>query len=242
MPLFGAYFLYNYFMIIEDKIFKKHSADFNKLKRYGFIEKNKEFLIEKTFFNDEFRMVLKIDKNSKVQGKVFDVENNDEFLPLRIENNEGAYVAAVKEEYKKLLEDIKDKCFIKRYFIYPQSNRITNKIIEKYNSMPEFLWEKYDDTGIFRNKNTQKWYGIIMDVDRSKIQENKKGLIEVLNVKLEPNKIEKLLQENNFYKAYHMNKKYWLSVILDDSVEDDIIMNLIDESYILSNKGKRNGK
>ena len=28
-----------------------------------------------------------------------------------------------------------------------------------------------------------------------------------------------------------MNKKYWISIVLDDSVKDDLIMELLDESY-----------
>lgn len=37
--------------------------------------------------------------------------------------------------------------------------------------------------------------------------------------------------------AYHMNKKYWISVILDGSVPEETIFGLIDESYALCGKG-----
>ena len=33
--------------------------------------------------------------------------------------------------------------------------------------------------------------------------------------------------------AYHMNKEHWLSVILDGSVPEDVILHLIDSSYAL---------
>lgn len=219
-----------------DIIFRKYYPDFKKLIEYGFLKTGDKFVYEKIFFNNQFITKIVIDESSTIKGTVFDVESDDEFLPLRIEDNEGGFVSNVREEYKKILEDIRDNCFIRKYFIYSQSNGITNKIIEKYGDYPEFLWEKFDNTGIFRNKKTKKWYGIIMDVDRSKIIKNQKGKIEVLNVKLDPVHIEKLLLKPNFYKGYHMNKKYWLSIILDDSVEDDIIMKLVDESYKLADR------
>ena len=31
-----------------------------------------------------------------------------------------------------------------------------------------------------------------------------------------------------------MNKKYWISIVLDDSIPDNVIMNLISESHDFS--------
>ena len=124
---------------------------------------------------------------------MYDLENDDEFLPLRIENNEGSFAAKVRNEYEKFLTDIRDKYFIKNYFIFPQSNRITQLIIEKYGNYPEFLWEKFDGSGVFRNSESQKWYAGILDVEGSKINKKKNGLIEVLDIKLAPEEIQELL-------------------------------------------------
>lgn len=75
----------------------------------------------------------------------------------------------IKEEYIKILQEIKDKCFEKEYFIFNQLNRIAKKIKEKYNVDPEFLWDKFPDYGVFRNRRSSKWFSIIMDIDKSKI-------------------------------------------------------------------------
>ena len=218
-------------MNIEDKIFNRFSPELNKLEKYGFKKKNNNFIIEKKFKDNLFKAVIQVNKNGHIKGKVIDLENNEEFLPIRIENNQGAFVGEVKAEYEIILKDIRDNCFSKSYFIYPQSNRITNLIIKKYRNKPEFLWDKFQGTGIFRNPDTQKWYLAVLDVDRGKLQKNKKGKIEVANLKLAPEKIENLLTQKHFYPAYHMNKKYWISIILDDSVSDDKIMELIEESH-----------
>ncbi len=231
-------------MIIEDKIFKRYSPDFKKFIKYGFKKADNKFIIEKQFKDDSFKALIVVNSNGKVSGTVFDLENNDEFLPLRVESNQGAFVGEVRAAYEELLKTIRDNCFIKKYYIYPQSNRITNLIIKKYGNEPEFLWKTTPGSGVFRNPETGKWYLAVLEVDRAKIQNNKKGAIEVADIKLAPENIEKLIKQEHFYPGYHMNKKYWLTVILDDSVSDEKIMKLIDESYsfTVKNTQKNNNK
>ena len=216
-------------MSIESNIFKCYTPDWNKCKKEHFI----------TFLNNSFKAVIKINDNGDVRGTVYDLENNEEFLPLRIETQEGAFVGKVREEYEKILIDIRDKYFIKNHFIYPQSNRITQLIYKKYGNEPEFLWEKFDGSGIFRNPESKKWYAGILDVEGSKIKKGKSGIIEVLDIKLDPMEIQELLSQPNFYPAYHMNKKCWITIILDESLSDRRIMEFIEKSHQLSYKKKR---
>ena len=108
-------------------------------------------------------------------------------------------------------------------------------ISDKYHNNPEFLWDDLPGCGVFRNVKSKKWFAIIMNIDFSKL-DNKSGEIEIINVKLNENEILELLNIDGFYKAYHMNKKSWISIVLNDTLDDEIIFSLIDESYILVNK------
>ena len=72
-----------------------------------------------------------------------------------------------------------------------------------------------------------------MNVDLSKIS-SKTGEVEIMNLKLNCDKVKDLLNKDGFYKAYHMNKNNWISIILDDTVPDFIIFKLIDISYDLN--------
>ena len=56
---------------------------------------------------------------------------------------------------------------------------------------------------------------------------------EIINVKLSENKVNELLNEKGYYQAYHMNKKNWISIVLDDTLEDNKNIKLIDASYDL---------
>ena len=74
-----------------------------------------------------------------------------------------------------------------------------------------------------------------MDIDKSKIIKEMKGKIEVINLKLDKY-VNDYLKENGVYQAYHMNKKNWVSIILDDTLTDEYIYRLIDISYYLTKK------
>ena len=226
----------------EEKVFERYYPDFDKLTNYGFIKTGKVYSFGKNFKNNTFKAIIEISQKGDISGKVIELESDEEYLPLRIKNSQGTFVGEIRDEYSKILKNIRENCFIKQYFIYPQSNRVTNLITEKYGDFPEFLWEQFQGSGIFRNPDSNKWYAAILDVDRGKLQRGKcrgrgkcgkKGKIEVINLKLNPDKIQELLEQPNFYPAYHMNKKYWISIILDDTVSDKKIMELVEESHKL---------
>ena len=70
-----------------------------------------------------------------------------------------------------------------------------------------------------------------MNIDKSKLVESSTGEVEIIDIKLEPTEIEYLLKQNGFYPAYHMNKKNWITVILNNTISDEAIMGLIEKSY-----------
>lgn len=226
-------------MNIENDIFKRTTVDYNKLVLFGFNKINNNYIYERKFFNDEFKAIINVDNSGKVTGKVIDLETEDEYILLRAEND-GEFVNKVRMLYKDILIEIRNNCFNNNYFIFNQSNRIANYIKNKYNNEPEFLWDKFPFCGVFRNNNNKKWYGIIMNLDLSKL-DNSSGEVEIINIKLGENKIKELLKKEGFYEAYHMSKKEWISILLNDTLSDDEIISLIDESYDLIDK-KRNIK
>ena len=170
-----------------------------------------------------------VDNDGKVTSKVYDLLLEDEYFNFRIETQTGEFVSKVREEYQKILMDIKEKCFTSLDFISDQANRISKLIHETYHDKPYFAWE--DENAIFRNSENLKWYGLIMHIDRSKLEKGSTFKVNVLNVKLDKDKIVKLLEKKGYYKAYHMNKTYWISIILDDTLDDLEIMECIKESH-----------
>ena len=226
-------------MTIEEDIFKKTKIDFTKLKAYGFQKDKSLYKYSQNIMNNNFRVDIEINNAGIVKGKIFDLTVNDEYTNFRMENNLGSFGKKVRDEFKYLLEDLKNNCFIKEYFLGKQTNRIVKNIQELYGNKPEFPWEKYPGYATFKNKESKKWYAIIMNINQEKLDKTTLKEVEIINLKLEPTEIEELLKENSFYPAYHMNKKNWITIILDNTVSDEKIMNLIKRSYSFTIPNKK---
>lgn len=217
-------------MLIEDEVFRRMKCDFKELENYGFIKNDNIYKYSINIVNNTFRVDISIYEDGKLEGKIYDLDIDEEYINFRIERQTGEFVSQVREEYRSIIEDIANKCFTKEPFIFKQSNRIMEMIKNIYNDNPEFAWTKFPGYGIFRNHSNKKWYALIMNVDRSKL-EDKFGEIEIVNVKLDPEIIQNLLDKNGFYPSYHMQKKNWISIVLDDTLSDEVIMDYIIESH-----------
>ena len=220
---------------MEYELFKKCVFDYSKLLNYGFKEKNNIYYYEKYILDNNYKICIKIENNNVI-GKIYDLIFNDEYLNLNVDSN-LSFNNKIKEEYINILKDIKVKCAKESLFVFKQSNEITNYIKRKYKVNPEFLWDKSSGNGVFRNKNNKKWFGIILSVSKDKLDlKYKQEIIEVINLKLDETMIKELIKMDGFYRAYHMNKKSWISIILDNTLDNEIIYSLIDQSYNNVNK------
>ena len=144
----------------------------------------------------------------------------------------GQYVGQVREACQQALEDIRSSCFAVKDFLYPQTKRLVDWISRQYDRPIEYLWDRSPDSGVFRHQKDLKWFGVLMKIDWSKLDARQEGKIEVLNIKQE--NVSQLLEEPHFYPAYHMNKKYWISIPLDGRVEDDLLFKLVAKSWALT--------
>ena len=226
-------------MTIEEEIFKKSKPVEKKLLKYGFKREDIRYIYSKNIMNGDFRVDVRIVED-RVEAKVIDNAFGDEYTNYRIEESTGAFVGQVREELDLLLKDIKKFCFESSNFTFSQTNEIVNCILEKYGDEVEFPWDDSNaDAGIVRNPDSQKWYGLFMPIDKSKIEDKASGLVEVMNIKLDPSEIDELVKEDGFYRAYHMNKKYWITIILDGTVPTERIMELLEESHSYTETRKK---
>ena len=60
--------------------------------------------------------------------------------------------------------------------------------------------------------------------------------VDVMNLKVCPDKVPELIKRPGIYRAYHMNHKMWISVTLNDALPDTEIQKLIDGSFRLTDK------
>src|SRR5574344_1134945 len=106
---------------------------------------------------------------------------------------------------------------------------------EEYDTTPEFTWDKYPLYAVLKHSNN-KWYGIVMNVAKEKLGLDGKEEVDVLDVKCPPELIGSLRESKNIFPAYHMNKEYWITILLDENVDKEKVKQLIDLSYELTTK------
>ena len=221
---------------IEDEIFIKKKFDFEKLKEFGFSFENNTYVYTEDFLDANFKAIIEI--SDVLTGKVIDNLSDEEYMPLRIESYDGEYVCKVREAYKSILKRIADACCTDVFFACEQANRIANLIHEIYGVKPDFPWN--DDNGVFRHLDTRKWFSLIMFVSIDSLLKNGDShMLNIMNVKVDVSKRDELYEIKGIYPAYHMNHKYWISLILDDTLSDTLIMELVSKSYNLTKKKRR---
>ena len=127
-------------MNIENSIFKKSILDVNKLEPYGFIKKENNYIYEENIMDNSLKVILTI-KDKILSGKIIDLNFNEEYNNFRVEGMNGKFVSKVKEEYIRILKDIKENCYITYIYKEEQPNRIVGLIKETYGDNPNFEWD-----------------------------------------------------------------------------------------------------
>ena len=167
---------------------------------------------------------------------------NEEYYQINVESFNGGFVGSVREAYKEILIDIRNKCFKSQIYISPQANRISKLIKERYNEDPDFPFDKLENYGVYRYPKNKKWYGLIMNIKRSQLlHDDSNDFIDVINIKLSEEIMSEALKIYGIFPAYHMNRSYWASIMLDDTLDDEAVMKYINYSrdIIMNNTKKK---
>ena len=118
-------------------------------------------------------------------------------------------------------------------------NDVIEYIRKSYECDIEYPWMPYPEYGVFRHKDNQKWYALMMDVPRSKLGLSGNDVVDVLNLKLADFLTRDfLIQRDGFFPGYHISRGNWITVLLDGTVELEEICHLIDVSYKVTASAK----
>ena len=112
-------------------------------------------------------------------------------------------------------------------------------ILDTYGVSAEYPWIKYPTFAVFRHASNQKWFAVIMTIDKSKLGISEDGQIDVVNLKCDANIVPSMWEPKGIFPAYHMNKEHWITVALDDRVTKDNFKFLLALSYDLTISKKK---
>ena len=150
--------------MLESDFFKRSRPDFRKLKAFGFQlasgsnDNRHTYTYSEELPDGQFRAELSVSEDGSITGRVIDLETNEEYLPIRVENQIGGFSGNVREMYLEFLAKIDRACFVPVHFMFDQANRTEAWISREYGVDVEFPWEKYPGNGTFKCSENSKWF------------------------------------------------------------------------------------
>lgn len=218
-----------------NKKFENRMIDYDKLIKYGFIKKDDNYIFEKNIVDNNFKVIVYISKKEQY-SKVIDLSIMEEYILVDVNNSVGDFIGKIKEEYENILKDIIDSCTTLNIFKSEQSKEIIKYIKIKYGDDLEYLWEKFSNNAVCRNKENNKWYILFVVLEESKLGIDSNIIVDIIDLRYQKDKIKDIIDNKKIFKGYHMNKNSWITIKLDGSLDLNYIYELIDNSYELSLK------
>lgn len=201
---------------------------------FGFVEEGKDLVFRQELMDGDLEVLFRLDQEERLWGQVVDSDTGESYTLFRSQVGLGAYAGRVKEEYQAVLSRLLEACFTALPFTQDQSNRLAQLIKEKWGDLPDYPFAKLPAYGAFRHPSNDKWYALVSQIPKGKLDGSAdQELVEIVNLKVDGREIAELLSQSGIYPAYHMSKKTWVSVLLDDTVEDQTVFDLLEKSRYL---------
>ena len=200
-----------------------------KLLQYGFKEEAEKLIYRKEILDNSFLIEI-VYVDSQFLIEVYDLEFDEIYSLFSVDSAVGETVQNIREHVEKLLSSILG--------LADESGKISSEIIDycnnKYGENHVNPFKKHPDILAFVNEKN-KWYALFSGVDYNKLNKNTDitTKVKILNVKYPTDKILDIIDNQNIFPAYHMNKKHWISIVLDKNIKLETIKELIDISYSL---------
>lgn len=221
----------------NETFFKHRTVNLSKLAAFGFGEQKGEYVYSTPLLDGQFTMTVTVGKNETPKTALIDRATQDEYTLHLVESACGTFVGSVRAEYERVLTEIRDQCFDKQVFASDYAHRLIEYVKATYGDEPEYLWEKFPANAVWRRKDNKKWYGALLTVSEKKLGVGGEETVEIVDLRIEPDTLAALIDNEKYFPGYHMNKRHWLTMRLDGSAPFDEICTRLDESYILA-KGR----
>lgn len=203
-----------------------------KLLQYGCSKEGMTYRCIRKLKAPDFYAVITYE-GQELHAEVYDAQLREPYTPFHVPGANGSFVSSIREEVEELLEDMVQQCIDGN----PYRTRILDYVAERYQSYPQFPWKSAPEHGTLKTAKG-KWYGVIMHIPYRSLGIDVDGMTDVCNLKNCPEFIQELIDYKCFYPAYHMNKTYWFTILLDQKLSWKQLQKLIDESYRLVSAGK----
>lgn len=231
-------------MRLEDELFRRLRPNEQYLIKYGFQKQDDIYRYQTKLEDTGMYAIIIVDGNS-VSGRVLDDLTNEEYVAVHTVGKKGNFATKVRTAYLSCLEDIAKNCFDKVMYSSIQANTMHEWMITELHDIANHPFTKLhngnrttdNEFTAYKPSDSDKMYVLMFSIDKHKLDKGcDESYIDAMNIKVEPSKVSDYLQLPGFYPAYHMNKKHWVTAILDGTIEDETLKELLLKSRSLVTK------
>lgn len=201
-----------------------------KLLDFGFSEAGGSLVLKKEIAGGQFYAEIKLSKK-KLAAEVFETSTNEMYVLFNVASAQGAFVGQIRSEVQDLIEEIRTECFI--------SQNIKEKYVDflhsYFNAPGDNPWaEEPDDSSTVYRCPNNKWFALIMQIKFKNLGFESDEPVWAVNLKAE--NVEAISDKKSIFPAYHMNKKYWITVLLTAVTDFEKLCELTKKSFALVQK------
>lgn len=218
-----------------EELFKYFTPIEKSLLEYGFKKEDNTFIYEKPIINGNFFVKIFV-KDNVTTFKVFDSDFLDEYTLHLVKEATGEYVGKIRSEIEEILKDVIKSCYKKEVFKSNQAKEIIDYIENNLKERLEFLFKTAPNIAISRRSDNKKWYIIIFNMKLSTLDKKSSEFVDFIDIRAGKKEVESLVDDKTIFRAYHMNKRHWISIPLNYSLSTKKLIEFINTSYFLALK------
>ena len=211
-------------------IFRSAKIKKESLEAAGFVTNNETtYTMNTTVSNATFnaRITMSLSEQT-LTVHLFDSATGERYALFDMPSSHGAFVATLREEVQKIIDEIKSKCF--------ETNDLKDDYIAwikaQFAAEPDFPWPDTPDYCVFRCPN-KKWFALVMKIKYRQLGLSSDEAVWVVNMKASQDAIPTLIDRKSIFPAWHMNKKHWITILLTAATYFEKLCGLTQKSYEL---------
>lgn len=220
----------------------------------GEAEKNTfdgELFYKKDILDDKFYVLIKLiiggkghsEKGTGVKesltAEVWEKATGEKYVLFDVASAQGSFIGQVRNEVREVIDEICARCFLYE----DVHQKYVDFLAERFGAFGDNPWASEDgkapedeDYAVFRCPN-KKWFALIMKISFRQLGFTEGVAAEekvwVVNLKADPKMIPTIINKKSIFPAYHMNKKYWITILLTAVTDFTHLCELTEESFNL---------
>ena len=202
----------------------------DKLLVYGFTQTGGNLVLEKEIAGGDFYVRITLSEKN-LAAEVFESGTDEKYVLFDVASAHGAFVAQIRNEVRQVIDDILEKCFVSADI----KGKYVDFLHEHFGAAGDNPWEDDADSTVYRCPNG-KWFALVMRIKFKNLGFASEEPVWAVNLKAAD--AESVVDGKSIFPAYHMNKKYWITVLLSAVTDFENLCKLTEKSFNLV-RGKK---